>query len=911
MRKLIEKIENYLSSNAEPGPLQKGERIAQTIDNFGTPSIDIENDVATFRIMGTIFYTVVVSDISGALRTKCSCPYDWGGICKHQVGALLYLKDYLQKNQNLSSRVRLTRTAPVRKLKQRRSGENYLLQDYHNMSYNWLNGLINFYEMKRAHSFSLSDLVVTNELVRCVVEENKRNYWQPNKQQIVQFRETADGLQTSCSCDQLVEKLCVHQVAALSEIIHRYGEDFFIVLDPDYMNSARNSMSKRSGIPLDQLDDYFRFDFKHRKFVPREKASGLLSFNEDNQQLARKLIGNLVAEEKFTLPSWSKDSDKAQRMGYVFTFHEPTAFRLTPITGTPQDEFWMKYIEEYDNRRPPAQLDAEDEAILSALAELKIFQDRYDKNYAPSDDEKLNAQKFYHKTLQKIFPLLQQRAYLYLRFDGQAQNKIKKSQLTPIQLSPDVVSLFFELVEEDIFYSLQAKLKIGEQIVDLADPQLDVRSLLPFYSLVYWKENLYLHPTLQQAETLFRLVRQNRVFKVIKKDFRPFFEQIVTPLSAHFPIDTSGMKELKQLTVQLSPQSKNIYLSELGNFILFKPVVSYDHDQSVNPKLDNKLIVHQDNTIVTFEREATYEQQFLETMEAIHPAFAEQRYQEFFFLPFTELSRNGWFFKIFDSFNEAGIEVFGINDLKTIQYSPFKANVNTHIKSGLDWFDVSIELSFGEENVKLNDVRKAIMRNERFVKLSNGKLGILPEEWFDKLSKFFRVGEIEKGQLKISKLKFTIVDELFEQIDDAEVMEELLEKKRRLTNFQNIKEVSLPANITATLRDYQVAGFHWLNFLNEFKWGGILADDMGLGKTLQILTFLQDQCNKSGLPNLVVVPTTLLFNWENEIKKFAPELEYLIHHGSDRTSRHSKFRDYNIIITTYGLVVNDAELFSR
>ncbi len=129
-----------------------------------------------------------------------------------------------------------------------------------------------------------------------------------------------------------------------------------------------------------------------------------------------------------------------------------------------------------------------------------------------------------------------------------------------------------------------------------------------------------------------------------------------------------------------------------------------------------------------------------------------------------------------------------------------------------------------------------------------------------------------------------MIDELFEQIDDQQVLKELRDKKRKLKAFESIKNVAIPEEITADLRHYQKEGLNWLNFLDKFQWGGILADDMGLGKTLQVLTFLQKQINKKRESNLVIVPTTLLFNWENEIQKFAPQLNHLIHHGGEPDS---------------------------
>jgi non-specific serine/threonine protein kinase len=118
----------------------------------------------------------------------------------------------------------------------------------------------------------------------------------------------------------------------------------------------------------------------------------------------------------------------------------------------------------------------------------------------------------------------------------------------------------------------------------------------------------------------------------------------------------------------------------------------------------------------------------------------------------------------------------------------------------------------------------------------------------------------------------SVIDELYENRDATELSFALDEKFERLREFKHIPEITAPVNLQPILRPYQLAGYQWLNYLNDVGWGGILADDMGLGKTVQALTMLQHYQTQEGkLTAIVVCPTTLIYNWENEIRKFTPE----------------------------------------
>ncbi len=157
---------------------------------------------------------------------------------------------------------------------------------------------------------------------------------------------------------------------------------------------------------------------------------------------------------------------------------------------------------------------------------------------------------------------------------------------------------------------------------------------------------------------------------------------------------------------------------------------------------------------------------------------------------------------------------------------------------------------------------------------------------------------------------------LLEFMDDDVIWrgsKDILALSKKLKDFKGIKKAKPPKVLNATLRDYQQDGLNWLNFLHEFKFGGILADDMGLGKTIQTLAHLSRLKEKKLLkkPSLVVMPTSLIANWKKEAAKFTPNLKILSLHGAKRAKQFEVLDEYDVLLTTYPLIVRDQERFKK
>ena len=244
------------------------------------------------------------------------------------------------------------------------------------------------------------------------------------------------------------------------------------------------------------------------------------------------------------------------------------------------------------------------------------------------------------------------------------------------------------------------------------------------------------------------------------------------------------------------------------------------------------------------------------------------------------------------------------------KYFVGKAVIEVEVKENIDWFDIHAKIRFGEFEIPFKELRKLILRKKVEFKLPNGEIAIIPEAWLTKYSDLFALsetdGENEKPVLR--KHHLNLVKEL-EEGNLAKV--HLSEKLRSLSSFSGIKNYPMPAGFTGQLRPYQKAGYNWLRFLNEYRLGGCLADDMGLGKTVQALTLLQAEKEAGAGTTLLIMPTSLIYNWEMEANKFAPALKILNYTGTLRNKDVKRFEKYDLVLTSYGITRLDVELLGQ
>ena len=236
------------------------------------------------------------------------------------------------------------------------------------------------------------------------------------------------------------------------------------------------------------------------------------------------------------------------------------------------------------------------------------------------------------------------------------------------------------------------------------------------------------------------------------------------------------------------------------------------------------------------------------------------------------------------------------------------ANLQLKIQSGIDWFDLSGDVDFAGQTIGFPDLLAALARKDNMIRLPDGSLGILPDDWAEQYGLLGGLGEVQGDSLRFSMTQAGLIDALLAARNaevDVDVGFEAI--RERLASFSGIDAAAEPPDFAGELRPYQQEGLGWLEFLQQFGFGGCLADDMGLGKTIQVLAILQERVRTRSekLPSLVVVPKSLIFNWTHEIQRFTPKLKSLEYTGLARSDLRESFGKYDVVLTTYGTLRRD------
>jgi superfamily II DNA or RNA helicase len=253
----------------------------------------------------------------------------------------------------------------------------------------------------------------------------------------------------------------------------------------------------------------------------------------------------------------------------------------------------------------------------------------------------------------------------------------------------------------------------------------------------------------------------------------------------------------------------------------------------------------------------------------------------------SQLAREGWQVEL----DGAGFRVPG--------------EIRASVRSGIDWFDVTGSVQYGDAEIALDVLLEARQRGEQMVPIADGIMGMMPTEWLARLGPLVATGERVDGATRFRKSQLSLLDALLATLPEVDVDETFARARTELAGFDRIEPADAPATFHGALRPYQREGLGWLHFLRRFALGGCLADDMGLGKTIQVLALLEARRAEGRGPSIVVVPRSLVFNWMREGERFVPALRMRDFSGIGRDVDAFDPTSVDVIITTYGTLRRD------
>lgn len=241
--------------------------------------------------------------------------------------------------------------------------------------------------------------------------------------------------------------------------------------------------------------------------------------------------------------------------------------------------------------------------------------------------------------------------------------------------------------------------------------------------------------------------------------------------------------------------------------------------------------------------------------------------------------------------------------------------VSASVSSGTDWFELHGEATFPESGgdtlkASLHKVMDAIATRSPYVVLDDGTLGLLPDEWLSRYAGLARAVSLTNDGKRFDRSRAAVLNVLIARLENVVVDEEFSRTRHALDGFRGAEAAEPSDRFHGSLRPYQREGLGWLLALDELDLHGCLADEMGLGKTVQVLAWLTSR-KGSGAPSLVVAPRSVVHNWVDEARKFAPSLSVVAHIDSGRARTAGELATYDIVVTSYGTLSRDVALLAQ
>lgn len=671
-------------------------------------------------------------------------------------------------------------------------------------------------------------------------------------------KKTKEVLFTHCSCDDFEKEsvkkknyCCKHLTATFYKFLRALDEDSNLALELGLNIEKKELVKKSEGSILDFL-------------LQNDKKSLFLKF----EVILNKSLWNDKITAQFKIGTENMKSSKLYTLKDIYAFL--TAF---------YNEISLPYGKDFVFNIREQSLKPKDKKLIKFIEMLKEM-DMSKSIYKRLDEKLINGKNLViPKALLREFLIIISKHRVYL---GEG--------------------FYSRQIETEIIFD---KIPIPMGLKTLGD-MIKLEALRGVPKALNDNEDVFLYDTLiylppeEQLENLKPYLEVfthgNSIFFTKEEEYRVLKELIPSMQKVTSNIELS--KDLSEKIVIAKPEFKFYFDKDKNITVSLR--VSYDKYEFDYFEGYFEKVIYRD----TLKEESVVKELYKLGFENANNSFVLLKDDDYIFQ---------FFKKDILSLQKIG-EVYyseSFTGIKSISKGSFKGDIR---KGKYNYFELNFSIK-GLENEEILSILKAFRDNKKYYKLKTGEFLDLEEI---ELKKFLKLLESLEGENKIeeNKVSFPKSKGIYlekyleeEKMKNFRGRKELKSLKNMLLNLDNIN-FNIPKNLNGVLRNYQEKGFKWLNTLDYLGFGGILGDEMGLGKTFQTIAFL---LSKENSISLIVAPTSLVFNWYSEFKKFAPSLKVVMVNKSpsEREEIIKDYKKYDILITTYNLVKRDLESYKK
>ncbi|PWS31057.1 DEAD/DEAH box helicase [Pedobacter paludis] len=610
------------------------------------------------------------------------------------------------------------------------------------------------------------------------------------------------------------------------------------------------------------------------------------------------------------------DSSKTCKVVYSLCKHEYLGYIIEPhiVQLNPQGDFSFTYQRIFTHTAEEfnaclSEIDYKLIKILDDIEQDSIIKKYYKKLIRPTEFfAKVFDDKFYEsvrpkieKKLAEALELLKVKDELYIMDKDGWPVECK------IELATEPASILFHFRKNETETRYFPTIKYQNLRIEFMFKDAQIVSNKPAWLLL--NDVLYFFDQDIEGKKLQPFLNK-RYIAIPKATEATYFEKFVAPLIEKHHVYAEGF-EIRTEQFEATPVIKVLYVDGgLSQIQLYFKYGEYTFPVENAHKVTVRLEKTADNYIFhRIKRSADWEKKQFSLLLSLGLKKSSALFSNLEVIAADEnpsYAAINWVNEHIEILQGSGFEIEQATGQKKFVFGASK--IDLEVKEGNDWFDIHAVVWFGKYQIPFLSLKQHILHKRREFLLPDGEVAIIPDKWFTQYGSLFSWAEAGKT-LKLKKHHIGLINDLAE---DSLANVTLERKLQRLNDFENIADTQMPVHFKGSLRDYQKAGYNWFSFLREYNFGGCLADDMGLGKTIQTLAMLQkvkedDQLLQTQTTSLIIMPTSLIYNWLTEAKKFTPKLKILAHTGTNRNKDVANFANYDIIITTYGVTRVDVD----